>query len=39
MLLARWFHVNVVVSLAVVLSILVIFIVVSLIDDKKRSAG
>jgi tellurite resistance protein TerC len=36
MLLARWVHVNVGISLAVILGILAIFIVASLIDDKKR---
>jgi len=39
MLLARWVHVNVVVSLAVILGILGIFIVASLIDDKRRTGG
>jgi tellurite resistance protein TerC len=36
MLLARWVHVNVGISLAVIVGILAIFIVASLIDDKKR---
>jgi tellurite resistance protein TerC len=36
MLLARWVHVNVLVSLAVILSILGIFVVASLIDDRRR---
>jgi tellurite resistance protein TerC len=36
MLLGRWVHVNVGISLAVILSILTIFIVASLIDDKRR---
>jgi tellurite resistance protein TerC len=36
MLLARWVHVNVGISLAVILGILAIFIVASLIDDKRR---
>jgi len=36
MLLARWVHVNVVVSLTVILSILAIFIVASLVDDRRR---
>jgi tellurite resistance protein TerC len=35
MLLARWVHVNVVVSLAVILGILGIFVVVSVVDDKR----
>jgi tellurite resistance protein TerC len=36
MLLSRWLHVNVVISLAVIVGILAIFIVASLIDDRKR---
>ena len=36
MLMARWIHVNVVVSLVVILGILGIFIIASLIDDKRR---
>ncbi len=36
MLLARWVHINVGVSLAVILTILAVFIVASLIDDRKR---
>jgi len=37
MLLSRWVHVNVGISLAVILGILGIFIVVSLVDEKRRS--
>jgi len=37
MLLSRWLHVNVAISLAVIVGILAIFIVASLIDDRKRS--
>jgi tellurite resistance protein TerC len=36
MLLARWLHISVIVSLAVILSILAIFIVASLVDERKR---
>jgi tellurite resistance protein TerC len=36
MLLSRWLHVNVVVSLAVIVAILAVFIVASLIDDRKQ---
>jgi tellurite resistance protein TerC len=36
MLLARWIHVNVGVSLAVILGILAVFIAASLVDDKRR---
>jgi len=36
MLLARWVHVNVAISLAVILTILAIFIVASLVDDRRR---
>lgn len=36
MLLAKWMHVNVEISLAVILGILAIFIAASLVDDKKR---
>jgi len=38
MLLARWVHVNVVISLTVILSILAIFIIASVVDDRKRHA-
>jgi tellurite resistance protein TerC len=38
MLLARWLHVNVVVSLTIILGILMIFIVASLIDDRRRKS-
>jgi tellurite resistance protein TerC len=37
MLLSRWVHVNVGISLAVIVAILAVFIVASLIDDRKRS--
>jgi tellurite resistance protein TerC len=37
MLLSRWVHVNVGVSLAVIVGILAIFIVASLVDEKRRS--
>lgn len=36
MLLARWLHVSVAISLAVILSILAIFVAASLVDDRKR---
>jgi len=36
MLLSRWVHVNVGISLAVIITILAIFIVASLIDDRRR---
>ncbi len=36
MLAARWVHISVVVSLAVVIGILLLFIALSLIDDKKK---
>ena len=36
MLLARWIHINVGISLAVILAILAIFISASLIDEKKH---
>lgn len=36
MLLSRWVHVNVGISLAVILTILAIFIAASLIDERKR---
>ncbi|AXC11388.1 Integral membrane protein TerC [Acidisarcina polymorpha] len=38
MLLARWVHVNVVISLAVILGILAIFIAASLLEEKRRRA-
>lgn len=38
MLLSRWVHVNVGVSLAVIVTILAIFVVASLIDDRRRRA-
>ncbi len=38
MLAARWIHVNVAVSLSVILVILGIFIAASLIDDKRRKS-
>ena len=38
MLLSRWVHVNVGISLAVIVTILAIFIVASLIDDRRRNA-
>jgi tellurite resistance protein TerC len=37
MLLSRWVHVNVGISLAVIAGILAIFIVASLVDERKRS--
>jgi tellurite resistance protein TerC len=37
MLLSRWVHVSVGISLAVIVGILAIFIVASLIEDRKRS--
>ena len=37
MLLSRWVHVNVGISLAVIVGILAIFIVASLVDEKKGS--
>jgi len=36
MLLARWVHVNVEISLAVILGILAVFVVASLVDAKRR---
>ncbi len=36
MLLSRWVHLNVGISLAVIVTILAIFIVASLIDDRRR---
>jgi tellurite resistance protein TerC len=39
MILGRWVHINVVVSLAVILGILAIFIVASLIDNRRRRTG
>jgi tellurite resistance protein TerC len=37
MLLSKWMHVSVEISLAVILGILAIFIAASLVDDKRRS--
>jgi tellurite resistance protein TerC len=39
MILGHWVHINVVVSLAIILGILAIFIVASLIDDHRRRTG
>jgi len=36
MLLSKWLHVSVEISLAVILGILAVFIVASLVDDKRR---
>jgi tellurite resistance protein TerC len=36
MLLARWVHVNVLISLAVIMGILAIFIAASLVDEKRQ---
>ena len=39
MLASRWIHVDVGISLAVILGILAIFIVASLVDERKLQAG